>query len=84
MVFLWSGPLLMAGLFMLVLLWSVLPFGGETLPHLLEQTWNIAFRSSALIVSLACGLLAVGSMSLTLLIPCPETVDQPAERKHTR
>lgn len=68
-LFFWSGYSAMNGLFLGLFLWSVLPFGGQTLPHILEQSWDITFRHSALAVSLACGLLAVGAISLTLLSP---------------
>lgn len=67
--FFWAGIIVMNGLFLLLFLWSVIPFGGKTLPHILEQSWDVAFHYSALAVSLACGLLAVGAMSFTLLHP---------------
>lgn len=68
-MFFWASITVMSGLFLLLLLWSVIPFGGKTLPHILEQSWGVAFHYSALAVSLACGLLAVGAMSVTLLNP---------------
>jgi hypothetical protein len=67
----WSALSLISCLLILLLLWSVIPIHGITLPHLLELVWNIAFHSAALIVSLTCGVLAVGVMSFTLLTPSP-------------
>lgn len=67
----WNVLTLMAGLLILLLLWSVIPLHGITLPHLLEQLWDITFHSAALVVSLICGLLALGAMSLTIFNPSP-------------
>jgi hypothetical protein len=60
----WSGLTLMNTLFFMVILWSLLPFGGNTLPHTMEQLWNIPFPSSALLVSLFCALLGTAIMVL--------------------
>ena len=64
-----SGLSLMTSLFILLLLWSVIPLHGITLTHLLEQVWNFTFHAAALVVSLTCGVLAGGVMSLMLLTP---------------
>ena len=63
----WSGLTVMNSLFVLVLLWSVVPFRGETLPHAIEQLWTIPFSTSAMLVSLFCALLAAGIMALLTL-----------------
>ena len=65
----WSGLTAMNSLFMLVLLWSVIPFGGKTLPHAMEQFWTIPFSASAMLVSLFCAVLAAGIMVLMMLHP---------------
>ena len=67
--FFWSGLTAMNSLFILVFLWSVIPFGGETLPRVMEQLWTIPFSSSAILVSLLCALLAAGIILLTALHP---------------
>jgi hypothetical protein len=74
--FFWSGLTAMNGLFILVFLWSVNPFGGETLPHVMEQHWNIPFLSSAMLVSLFCALLAAAIMVLPTLHPAAVTADE--------
>jgi hypothetical protein len=67
--FFWSGLTAMNSLFIIVFLWSVIPFGGETFPRIIEQLWNIPFHVSALMVSLFCALLAAGIILLTALHP---------------
>jgi hypothetical protein len=73
---LWSSIAIINIVFMLLLIWSLVPFGGDTLPHILERFLAISFRTAALLVSLICGMLAVGSMSLTLLAPVPESANR--------
>ena len=72
--FFWSGLTATVSLFLLLIIWSLFPFGGATLPHVLERFWAIPFRVAALLISLACGLSAVGAMSLSLLNPAPGSV----------
>ncbi len=72
-IYIWSGLILLTSLFCLVLIWSLVPVNGMTLPRILEQVLNVTFHTSALCVSLACGILAVGAIALTLFIPLPET-----------
>ena len=71
-VFYRSGLTAMAGASTLIAAWSVFPMGGDTLPHHIEQVLPIAFTSSALLVSVLCGVLIAGTIGLTLLNP--ETV----------
>ena len=68
-VLFWSSLTTMAALSILMMAWSIFPMGGETLPHHVEQVFHIAFRSSALFVALLCGVLATGTIGLTLLMP---------------
>ena len=73
-VLFWSGLAVTSNLFIVLLFWSLIPFSGETLPHLLEKLWKISFHISAGFVSFICGLLAAGAIGLTLLIPIPRSV----------
>ena len=73
-VFFWSGLTAMAGSSMMTMAWTIFPIGGETLPHHVEQMFQIAFHSSALFVSLLCGLLVTVTIGLTLLNPEIEEV----------
>lgn len=68
-VLFWSGLTTMTGLSIMTMAWAIFPIGGETLPHHVEQMFQITFRSSALFVAVLCGLLATGTMGLTLLNP---------------
>ena len=68
-VFFWSGLTAMTGLSMLTMAWSILPMGGETLPHHVEQMLPIGFHLSALLVALLCGFLSTGTIGLSLLNP---------------
>jgi hypothetical protein len=72
--FFWSTLTLLTSLFLLLLAWSLIPFSGATLPHILEQLWQISFHTSAGFVSLICGFLAAGVMGLSLLIPIPRSL----------
>lgn len=65
--FFWTGLTGMTSLLILMFLWSMIPFGGDTLPHVLEQFWGIQFLSSAILLSLFWGLLGVGTMLLLTL-----------------
>ena len=74
-IFFWSGLAALNSLSVSVFLWSVIPVGGSTLPHLIEQDWNIPFSSSALLVSLCCALLATGAIGLMALNPVAVSVE---------
>ena len=74
--FFWSGLTAMNSLFILLFLWSVIPFGGKTIPHVIEQVWNIPFSSSALLVSMLCALFAVGTTVLMALHPAAVPADE--------
>lgn len=73
--FFWSGLTALISLFGLALLWSVIPLGGETLPHVLEQLLSVSFASSAMLVALLCALLAAVTMGLMMLHPTSEPAD---------
>ena len=73
-VFFWGGLTALTGLSTLVAAWSVIPMGGETLPHNVERLLPIAFTSSALLVSVLCGMLITGTIGFTLLNP--ETAEE--------
>ena len=76
-VLFWSGLTTMAGLSIVLMVWSVIPMGGDTLPHHMEHVFHMAFHSSAMVVALLCGVLAAGTIGLTLLIPEPmETAEE--------
>ena len=66
-VFFWSGLTALSGLSTLIAAWSVFPVGGETLPHHVDRLLPIAFTSSALLVSVLCGVLITGTIGFTLL-----------------
>ncbi len=72
----WSSLVMMNTLFTVLLIWSLVPIGGATLPQCIAQVWSIGFYTAAALVSLACGLLAVGSMSLKLWVPFPCSAEQ--------
>jgi hypothetical protein len=68
----WSGLIGINSLFLTVFLWSLIPLGGETLPRVMGDIWDISFPLSALLVSLCCALLAAGSLGLMTLHPATE------------
>lgn len=51
--------LLLDALFVALLSWSVYPFSGETLPHIVEHAAGWSFNMAAIIIALACGLTAL-------------------------
>lgn len=75
-LYFWSGLTGMNSLFIVVFLWSMIPFGGETLPHAIEQLWAIPFLSSAILVSLFWGVLAAGIILLLTLQPAAVRADE--------
>lgn len=54
--------LVMASAFVFFIVWSVVPIGGQTLPHLLEQNWHWSFRFSTVLVSLMEAVLGLGTI----------------------
>lgn len=50
-------------------LWSVVPIGGETLPHMIDAHSELSFRVSALLVSLVAGVLGVIAMFVFACYP---------------
>lgn len=52
----------MAMAFVSFMVWSVIPIGGGTLPHLLEANWHWSFRFSAALVSIMSAVLGVSAI----------------------
>ena len=50
---------------LLISLWGVYPFGGETLPHLLAGKWQVSFAFSALVFSFLVGVFSVIAIVLS-------------------
>lgn len=46
------------------LVWSLIPFGGDTLPHLMAGWTGVSFGWSALLVSSLLGLACVGFIAM--------------------
>lgn len=62
-----GGPLLIAALFFMV--WSIVPLGGNTLPHLIEERSELSFRLSAMLVSLGAGFSGVAGVFVFSFLP---------------
>lgn len=49
------------------LIWSLVPFGGNTLPHRVEHLLDLSFNGAALVVSFLIGMLGVGALGVATL-----------------
>ncbi|VGO12898.1 hypothetical protein PDESU_01452 [Pontiella desulfatans] len=58
-----SGTLVFLA-FLAGVLWSVVPFGGNTLPHWIEAALGVSFNWSALLASSVLGMMGVGAIGL--------------------
>lgn len=54
----------LVSIMVLFVIWSVMPIGGETLPHLLERNWQWSFRFSAMLVSVITAIVGVCALVL--------------------
>lgn len=61
--------ILLLSVFFTVVLWTLFPLGGETLPHRIEAGWHLSFMLAAFLVSLSSGVIGVGAIFALHVMP---------------